>query len=314
MIIVTGGSGLLGTAFKKILPDALYPDRKQLDLQSRESTKQYFKNVQIKFNKKVLQVVHLAAKVGGVNANMKYMSDFYQINSDINNNIITTCIEEGVDNLVCCLSTCVYPEEKYITYPLTENQLHKGCPHPSNFGYAYAKRMVDIQLKAARQQYGVNYISVIPNNMYGENDNFHPEDSHVLPALIKKVWEAKVNNNKSFEVWGDGEVYREFTYSQDIARAIIFCSENYNEAQPINIGNTREHKLKDVIDLICSEFDYNGEIVYDITKPKGQLRKPSSNEKLLNIGWKNEQYTSIEDGIRNTCTWFKDNYPNVRGI
>ena len=141
------------------------------------------------------------------------------------------------------LSTCVYPDAPYITYPLTEAQLHLGPPHVSNFGYAYAKRAVDVMSRAYRQQYGCNFITAIPNNLYGENDNFHLEDSHVIPALIRKIWEAKINNKKNVKCWGDGTPLREFTYSKDIARILIFLLENYNEPGPINIGSTNEYSI-----------------------------------------------------------------------
>jgi GDP-L-fucose synthase len=308
MILVTGGSGLLGNAFKRILPDAKYPSHEMLDLRDRIKTASFLTDPSIS------TVIHLAGKVGGVKANTEYVSDFYQVNSEINNNVISSCAFKGIEKLVCCLSTCIYPDEKYITYPLTEDQLHLGPPHDSNFGYAYAKRMVDVQLKAIRKQYGNNYISVIPNNMYGEYDNFDLENGHVIPALIRKIWEAKQNNKPSFEVWGDGEVYREFTYSEDIAAAILFCLEHYEGAEPINIGNTQEYKLKDVITLICKELEYNGEIVYDTTKPKGQVRKPTSNAKFIELGWREEMYTPLEVGLKKTCAWFKQNYPNIRGI
>lgn len=307
MITVTGGSGLLGNAFKKILPEAAYPTHKELDLTDAIKTANYF------VNSKTDAVIHLAGKVGGVKANTQYVSDFYQVNSEINNNVISSCTFKGISKLVCCLSTCIYPDEKYVTYPLTENQLHNGPPHQSNFGYAYAKRMVDVQLRASNQQYGTEYFSVIPNNMYGEHDNFDLENGHVIPALIRKIWEAKINNKSSFEVWGDGEIYREFTYAEDIARAIkILLDKNYS-GDPLNIGNTKEFKLKDIVALICTELEYNGDIVYDSSKPKGQIRKPTSNKNFLNVV-ENFQYTPIEDGIRKTCNWFKEKYPNIRGI
>lgn len=309
MIIITGGSGLLGSAFKKIIPNAIFPIRQELNLESLDSTENFIKN-----NKECDAIIHLAAKVGGVNSNSKYISDFYEINSNINNNLIQTCIKYKINKLVCCLSTCIYPDEQYIKYPLTEEQLHNGPPHPSNFGYAYAKRMMDVQLRAARQQYNLNYISVIPNNMYGKNDNFDLLNSHVIPALIRKVWEAKLNNKPSFDVWGDGEVYREFTYSEDIAKAILFCLENYSGSEPINIGNTFEHKLKDVIEIICKHMNYSGKINYDSSRPKGQVRKPTSNEKFINLGWSENNYISLEKGLKNTCDWFLLNYPNIRGI
>jgi len=308
MIIITGGSGLLGNAFKKILTNTHYPTRKELSLTNYFEVDKYLRNPEIK------TVIHLAGKVGGVKANTKYIYDFYHENSEINNNIITSCIQNNIDRLVCCLSTCIYPDEKYVTYPLTEDQLHNGPPHDSNFGYAYAKRMVDVQLRAANQQYGHNYISVIPNNMYGEHDNFDLENGHVIPALIRKIWEAKINSKPTFEVWGDGEIYREFTYAEDIAKAILFCLEKGYNGGPINIGCTKEYKLKDIINLICKELEYEGQIVYDISKPKGQVRKPTSNAKFIELGWKEEMYTPIEIGLKKTCDWFKQNYPNVRGV
>jgi len=308
MIIVTGGSGLLGNAFRKIRSDALYPSSKELDLKNEKDVAEYLGTSNIE------TVVHLAGKVGGVKANTEFVSDFYQVNSQINNNVISSCVSSGVPKLVCCLSTCIYPDEKYIEYPLTEDQLHNGPPHSSNFGYAYAKRMVDVQLKAARQQYGREYISVIPNNMYGEHDNFDLENGHVIPALIRKIWEAKINNKPNFTVWGDGEIFREFTYAEDIAKAILFCLENYNDPEPINIGNTQEYSLKEAIEIIKKELDYKGDIICDTSKPKGQVRKPSSNQKLLNLGWKNEWYTPLEIGLKKTCEWFINNYPNVRGM
>ena len=229
MKLITGGSGLLGNAFKKVLPNEIYPTHKELELQNFEKTKDYFDSFNEFSVSKIDTVIHLAGKVGGVKANTQYVSDFYQTNSEINNNVITSCINADIPKLVCCLSTCIYPDEKHITYPLTEDQLHNGPPHQSNFGYAYAKRMVDVQLRSARQQYGVEYISVIPNNMYGEHDNFDLENGHVIPSLIRKVWEAKIDNKPAFTVWGDGEIYREFTYAEDIAKAILFCVDNYKE-------------------------------------------------------------------------------------
>lgn len=314
MTIVTGGSGLLGSAFKKLLPNEIYPTRNELDLEDYKKTKEYFDNFNEFSVSKIDTVIHLAGKVGGVKANTQYVSDFYQANSQINNNVITSCIYNDVPKLVCCLSTCIYPDEKYITYPLTEDQLHNGPPHQSNFGYAYAKRMVDVQLRSARQQYGCEYISVIPNNMYGEHDNFDLENGHVIPAMIRKIWEAKISGSPTFTVWGDGEIYREFTYAEDIAKAILFCIDNYNDPEPINIGNPQEYNLKQVIEIIKKELDYSGDIVYDTSKPKGQIRKPSSNQKLVNLGWKNEWYTPLEIGLKKTCEWFINNYPNVRGV
>lgn len=307
-ILITGGSGLLGSSFKRRLKGAAYPTSKELDLLDPEAVSSYILEMQPDL------VIHLAGKVGGVKNNTENMYSFYHENATINNNVIDACVKSRVKRLVCCLSTCIYPDEKFIKYPLTEDQLHLGPPHNSNFGYAYAKRMVDIQLRAVRQQYGLEYISVIPNNIYGENDNFHLEDGHVIPALIRKIWEAKINNRPTFDVWGDGQIFREFTYVDDIRDAILFVNENYNEASPINIGSSKEYSLKFIIETICEIFDYSGEIVYDATKPKGQVRKPSSNKKLLELGWRETDYESIKLGLERTCNWFTKNYPNIRGV
>ena len=317
MLVITGGSGLLGSAFKKLLSpskEVKYPTRKEVNLTDKTSIIRYIDKYNFsRDNSSVETIIHLAGMVGGVKANTEKVFNFYTENSTINNNVIDASVYTDTPNLVCCLSTCIYPDEKYVTYPLTEDQLHNGPPHDSNFGYAYAKRMVDIQLHAANQQYGHSYISVIPNNMYGEHDNFDLENGHVIPALIRKIWEAKINNKPTFEVWGDGEIYREFTYAEDIAKAILFCLEQGYDGGPINIGSTKEYKLKDVITLICKQLEYDGQIVYDASKPKGQVRKPTSNAKFIELGWREEMYTPIEVGLKKTCDWFKQNYPNVRG-
>lgn len=307
-ILVTGGNGMVGSAFRKFEGNFLFPTRKELDLLNRQKVFSYIKDNNID------QVIHVAARVGGVKANTDKIAEFYSENIQMNTNVIDACVDSEVEKLVCCLSTCVYPDEDNVCWPITEDQLHNGEPHKSNFAYAYAKRMIDIQIRAVRQQYGLKYTSIIPNNLYGENDNYDLNDSHVLPALTRKIWEAKINNRPYFEVWGDGEVYREFTYSEDIAKAILFCLENYDNDMPINIGNTEEYLLKDIIVLLKQYLDYSGEIVFDTTKPKGQIRKPSSNQKFLDLGWKKEWYTPIENGLKNTCEWFINNYPNVRGI
>ena len=298
-IIVTGGTGMVGSAFKSILPQAEY------------ITRQQFHNLD--YNIKDKCVIHLAARVGGVKANTDYIADFYHENSIINQKILDYAHVGNARKVVSLLSTCVYPDAAYIKYPLTEDQLHLGAPHDSNFGYAYAKRMVDVMSRAYRQQYGCNFITAIPNNLYGENDNFDLENSHVIPALIRKVWEAKINKIGHVECWGDGSPLREFTYSEDIAKILLFLLENYNEPDPINIGNTEEYSIKEVVEIICKLLDYKGDIVWQTDKPSGQYRKPSSNQKLIDLGWKKENYTTLENGLKKTCEWFKINYPNVRG-
>tara|TARA_A100000172_G_scaffold16038_2_gene8572 strand:- start:2386 stop:3315 length:930 start_codon:yes stop_codon:yes gene_type:complete len=305
-LIVTGGSGMVGSAFKSVTPQAEYPDRRALwDMMSMVDTSgEAFAGKNI---------IHLAAKVGGVKVNTEEIADFYMTNSALNQALLSSCLLSKANKVISLLSTCVYPDGPYITYPLTEDQLHLGPPHKSNFGYAYAKRMVDVMSRAYRQQYGCNFITAIPNNLYGENDNFDLENSHVIPAIIRKVWEAKINNSPAIECWGDGTPLREFTYSQDIARILLFLMERYNEPEPINIGGTEEYSIKEVVGLICRILEYTGEVMWNTSMPAGQYRKPSSNQKLLDLGWKKEWYTSLEEGLKKTCDWFKINYPNIRG-
>ena len=299
---------MVGRAFKNIMPQAEYPDRRRLwDEMSGAVT-----NGDEFFTGK--NIIHLAAKVGGVKANTDEIADFYMANSALNQALLNCCSLAKAKKVISLLSTCVYPDAPYVSYPLTEDQLHSGPPHESNFGYAYAKRMVDVMSRAYRQQYGCNFITAIPNNLYGENDNFDLGDSHVIPAIIRKVWEAKMNNNSSVECWGDGSPLREFTYSQDIVRILLFLLDNYNEPEPVNIGNTEEKSIKEVVAIICDILEYTGEIVWNTDMPTGQHRKPSSNKKLLDLGWEQQWYTPLEEGLKKTCEWFKINYPNVRGV
>ena len=301
-MLITGGSGMVGSAFKNVYPDALYPSRDEMPLNERVSFEGIF------------QVFHLAAKVGGIKANTDFMGDFYYENEKINQNVLQAAKDAGVRKVISLLSTCVYPDGPYITYPLTEKQLHHGPPHSSNYGYAYAKRMVDVMSRAYRDQYGCNFITAIPNNLYGENDNFDLENSHVIPALMRKIWEAKINNKSFVECWGDGSPLREFTYSEDIAKILIFLMDNYDGKDPINIGNTEEYSIKAVALMLCKHLEYDGDIVWNTNKPAGQFRKLSSNQKLLNLGWKKEWYIPLEEGLKRTCDWFIMNYPNVRGV
>jgi len=308
MIVITGASGMVGSAFQRmnIEDNVIHLDSAVCDLKNRDETFAFFKD------KEISTLIHLAARVGGIKANMDYMGDFYADNIAINTNVLNAAKTYNVKKVISVLSTCIYPDN--VLYPLTEDQIHKGEPHGSNFGYAYAKRMLDVMSRAYRDQYGCNFITAIPNNLYGENDNFDLEDSHVIPALMRKIWEAKINNKPSVECWGDGSPLREFTYSQDIAKILVFLMNNYNEKDPINIGNTQEYSIKAVVSLLCEYFKYDGEIVWNTDKPAGQFRKPSNNQRLLDLGWKEEWYTPFEEGLKRSCEWFIMSYPNVRGV
>ena len=322
-ILITGGSGLLGKALNNAAKSqdisCYSPTSKELNLLDFGSVKKYLadcecfdgQGIYSKFN----YAIHLAAKVGGVKANSNELGSFYSTNININVNFLQACSEHSIPKVVSVLSTCVYPDAPYVSYPLTEDQLHLGPPHDSNFGYAYAKRMLDVQTRAYRKQYGVNYITVIPNNLFGEYDNFHLEDGHVIPALMRKIWEAKLNNKPAVEIWGDGRPLREFTYSGDVARILLKVSEEYNEEQPLNIGNTEEHSISSVAMKLVEFLEYDGKLVFNTDKPSGQFRKPSSNKRLLEkTSWRAEDYTPFDIALKKTCDWFKATYPNVRGV
>ena len=308
--LVTGASGMVGRAIQNIQDprshNFILVGSRDCDLRDRNATFELFRRVRPD------HVIHLAAKVGGVKGNTDYVADFYTQNIQMNTNVLDASFRYGVQKVVSLLSTCVYPDTA--TYPLTEDQIHAGPPHRSNFGYAYAKRMLDIQSQAYRQQHGCNFITAAPNNLFGENDNFHLTDGHVIPALMRKIWEAKLANKPSVECWGDGSPLREFTYSEDIAHILLFLMENYDGEHPINIGNTEEYSIKEVVEILCETLEYEGQIIWNTDKPNGQFRKPSSNQKLLDLGWKKENYTPLRDGLKKTCEWFKINYPKVRGV
>lgn len=256
------------------------------------------------------EIIHLAAKVGGVKGNTDYVADFFCDNIVINTNVLQVSVEYGISKVLSLLSTCIYPDNA--KYPLTEDQIHNGEPHRSNFGYAYAKRMLEVHSRAIRNQYGLKYITAVPNNIYGPRDNFDLQNSHVIPSMIRKFYEAK-KNNTDVVLWGSGRPLREFTHSTDIARALLFLLENYEGESSINIGTTREISIKRVSEIISKEIGFTGNVKWDKTKPEGQLKKPSSNKKFLDI-CPNFCYTELECGLKETISWFKNNYPNIRGL
>lgn len=302
--MVLAWSGLL-LQKKNDQNDYILINSKQYDLTSYADADKLIKNVRPD------AVIHLAAKVGGVKGNSQFIADFFQENVLINTNILTSCVKNKVENVVSMLSTCIYPDKAF--YPLTPNQIHLGEPHESNFGYAYAKRMLEVHSRAIYKQYGLLYKTAIPNNIYGSNDNFHYEYSHVIPAMIRKIYEGKKEGKKVL-LWGDGSPLREFTYSENISDILIWMLNNYNSISPLNIGNTSEYSISDVAKLICKHlnFDYNN-IIWDTSKPMGQYKKPSSSKELFDLGCK-VNYTSLDDGLKSTCEWFIKNYPNIRGV
>ena len=306
-ILVTGGSGMVGSAFKKIETnhDLVLLSSKDCDLRDRGETKRMLMHFRPD------AIIHLAAKVGGVKGNSDYVADFFHDNIVINTNLLDLAKNQRVQKVVSLLSTCIYPDK--VKYPLTEDQIHGGEPHPSNFGYAYAKRMLEVHSRAIRQQYGLKYITAVPNNIYGPHDNFDLENGHVVPAIFRKLWESKIDGSiPSF--WGTGKPLREFTYSKDVARALLLLLEKYEHASPVNIGTLGEISIFNLVSKVADALgiDYPDE-VWDTEKPEGQYRKPSSNKNFTDM-FPDFKYTDIETGLKETAEWFIDSYPNVRGV
>jgi len=291
------GNGLVATALsgKRI-------STQDIDLREFQQTLVLFKEIQ------PTEIIHTAGRVGGLGGNMNYKGEFFFDNIMINTNVIEAARQTGVKKVVSFLSTCVFPDNPI--YPLTEDQIHTGEPHTSNYPYAYAKRMLDVQARAYREQYGMNIVNVIPTNIYGPNDNFNLENGHVIPSLIHKCYLAK-KNNTDFIIWGSGKPLREFIFTKDIAILTMWALENYNEEEPIIFSTSEEISIKDIALLIAKYMKFDGNIIFDKTKSDGQYRKPSSNKKLMSY-LPNFKFTSIEDGLKETIEWFNNNYKIAR--
>ena len=298
-ILVTGGNGLVGSEF---IGDKYYkPSSKEYNLIDKEETHHLM-------SKKFDGVIHCAAKVGGVGANMNYKGEFFYDNIMMNTNVINGARLSDVKNLVCFLSTCIFPDN--IEYPLTEKKIHLGPPHFSNDAYAYAKRMADIQIKAYREQYGLNYKSVIPTNIYGPNDNYSLENGHVIPSLIHKCFLAR-ENKTDFVVWGSGKPLREFIFSQDVSKLTEWVLENYDEPEPIILSTSEEISIREIVSMITDLMDFKGKVLFDTTKPDGQFRKPSDNSKIKTY-LPDFKFTPIYDGLKTTIKHFEKDYKNIR--
>jgi len=296
-LLITGGNGLVGSQ----IPGDIKTDS-SIDLRDSSLCDELFKK------ERPVNVIHCAGKVGGLGGNMNLKGEFFYDNIMINTNVIDSCRKYGVEKLVCFLSTCVFPDN--VEYPLTEKKIHLGEPHNSNYPYAYAKRMADIQIRAYREQYGLNYVSVIPTNIYGPNDNFNLKNGHVIPSLIHKCYLAK-KNNTDFKVWGSGNPLREFIYSKDVGRLTSWVLKNYNEREPIILSTSEEISIKEVVNLIVKYMNFSGNVVWQKDKPDGQFRKPSDNTKLFSY-LPHFKFTSVEDGLKETVDWFINNYENCR--
>ena len=243
--LVTGGTGLVGSAISA----EVYLSSSNVDLRNTSETFKIFETILPD------KVIHCAARVGGLGGNMNYKGEYFYDNMMMNLNVLEASRRVGVKKLVSFMSTCVFPDD--VEYPLTEEKIHLGEPHHSNYPYAYAKRMVEVQSRAYREQYGVNYVSIIPTNIYGPNDNFDLHQGHVMPMLIHKCYLAK-KNGTDLNVWGTGNALREFIYSKDVAKLTEWVLDNYEENEPIIFSPSQEITIGYMVDLIVKNLNFKG--------------------------------------------------------
>ncbi|MBI2429182.1 MAG: GDP-L-fucose synthase [Ignavibacteriales bacterium] len=301
-IYVAGHRGLVGSAIVRLLQqrgysNLVYRTHKELDLTDQRQVKQFFDQEKPDF------VFLAAAKVGGIYANNTYPAEFIFSNLEIQNNVIHQSHIHNVKKLCFLGSSCIYP--KLAPQPMKEEYLLTGKLEPTNEPYAIAKIAGIEMAKSYNRQYGTNYISVMPTNLYGPNDNFDLQNSHVLPALIRKFVEAKKNNAPSVVLWGTGTPRREFLYVDDMADACIFLMNTYDGSEFVNIGTGEEVTILELAEIIKSTVVYGGKLEFDSTKPDGTPRKLLDVSKLHSLGWKAK--VSLRDGIKKTIEWYLAN-------
>lgn len=282
----------------------IFVNSKDYDLSSWEDTTRMFEKY------KPTHVIHLAACVGGLFKNMNNKVNMLERNLMMNYNVVKCCHQYQVTKLVACLSTCVFPDKT--TYPIDESMLHNGPPHESNDSYAYAKRMLEIHCKAYRENYGCDFVCVIPTNIYGPRDNYSLEDGHVIPSLIHKCYLAK-QKGCDFVVRGTGKPLRQFIYSLDLGKLLLWVLQNKTEPSIIlSVSEKEEVTIEYVARLIASNFDYEDRIVFDSSFADGQYKKTADNSKLMEKLDNSFTFTTIEHGIKNSVAWFIDNYNQSR--
>lgn len=296
-VLVTGGHGLVGSIL-----EADVKVGREFDLRIPEESNRLIETY------KPTHVIHCAAKVGGIGGNISAMGEYFYDNLMINTNIIESCRLNNVEKLVVFLSTCIFPAD--VEYPLTEDKIHLGPPHETNYGYGYSKRMAEVQIRSYNQQYGTKYFAVIPCNMYGLNDNYNLENTHVIPALIHKVYLAKINNT-NLHVWGSGNPLREFIYAKDVANIIKLLMDKYNRTSPIILSTSNEVSIREVVEMICDIMDFKNKVIFDTSKPDGQFKKPSDNSYLKSIIGDYE-FTTLRVGLEETIKHFIKNYNTIR--
>ncbi len=299
-IYVAGHTGLVGSAIVKQLQSENYsrithPPLRRIDLTTQLDVDDYF------FIKQPEYVFLAAAKVGGIHANNTYPAEFIHTNLSIQTNVIEACRKHNVKKLMFMGSVCIYP--KYADVPVKESSLLTGELEPTNEAYAIAKIAGIKMCQAYRKQYGCDFISVMPCNLYGIGDNFHPENSHVIPALIRRFIEAKEQNLPEVVCWGTGAARREFMYVSDMADACVFLMNNYSDSEIINIGVGIDYTIKELVEMIVEIVGYEGKIIWDTTKPDGTPKRMLDSTKLFDLGWRPK--IGIKEGLTKTIEWYK---------
>ena len=306
-IFIAGHKGLVGSAIVRNLEKKGYNNivvrtHSELDLTNQENVRVFFEEERPEY------VILAAAKVGGINANNTMPAEFIYENIEMQNNVIKCSHDYKVKKLLFLGSTCIYP--KLAPQPIKEEYLLTGPLEETNEAYAIAKISGLQMCKFFKRQYGDNFISCMPTNLYGPNDNYNLSSSHVLPALIRKIHEAKVNNSDTVEVWGSGTPLREFLHVDDMADACVFLIENYDGEQHVNIGTGVEVSIRELAETIKKIVEFNGELVFNSNMPDGTPRKLTCVDKLHNLGWKHS--INLEEGIASSYQWFVDNYNVIK--
>ncbi|WP_348520482.1 GDP-L-fucose synthase family protein [Aurantimicrobium minutum] len=306
-IYVAGHRGLVGGAIwneltRRGFSNLLGKTSSELDLRDRTAVFEF-----VLANKPDV-IIDAAARVGGISANNSYPAEFLSENLQIQVNLLDAANAADVSRFLFLGSSCIYP--KFADQPIKESSLLTGELEPTNDAYAIAKIAGIMQIQASRRQYGRHWISAMPTNLYGPGDNFHPENSHVLPALLRRFHEAKESGSKEVVLWGTGTPLREFLYVEDLADACIYLLENYDSPETINVGVGEDVSIRDLAEIVSSVVGYEGKITQDVTKPDGTPRKLLDISRIKALGW--EPKTSLREGIKQTYEWFLVNEENLR--
>jgi GDP-L-fucose synthase len=306
-IVVTGGAGFLGRqVIDRLVKAGANPDKilaprsRDYDLTTLEACQRAVDQQDI--------VIHLAAHVGGIGLNREKPAELFYDNLMMGTQLIHSAYQAGVEKFVCVGTICAYPNLTPV--PFKEDDLWIGYPEVTNAPYGIAKKALLVQLQAYRQQYDFNGIYLLPVNLYGPEDNFNPKSSHVIPALIRKVYEAQQRGDKTLPVWGDGSPSREFLYSTDAANGIVKATQSYNDPDPVNLGTNHEVKIRDLVELICELMGFEGEIVWQTDKPNGQPRRCLDTQRAKErFGFEAE--VEFRDGLKNTIDWYRQNAESI---